>query len=41
VTPISHVIFALAAVVLLGFEARRLRRREVAPAAADVVVAGA
>jgi len=26
VTPVSHVVFALAAVALLGFELRRLRR---------------
>jgi hypothetical protein len=43
VTPISHTFLALAAVALLGFEVRRIRRRENAPAAvgASEVVAEA
>lgn len=33
VTPVSHAVFALAAVALLAFEARSLRRRAGVPAA--------
>jgi hypothetical protein len=36
ITPVSHVVFALAAVVLLGFEARRIRAREAVPPAVRV-----
>jgi drug/metabolite transporter (DMT)-like permease len=39
VTPVSHVVFALAAVALLGFEVRALRRRAGAPAAEPVLTA--
>jgi hypothetical protein len=44
-TPVSHLVFALAALALLGFEARAIRRREIpvverTPADAPAPVAG-